>query len=144
MKEEYIVCACGCGNIINKYDKYGRTRMFISGHNGRKYSDSKQYKREWNHRNRNKRYEYKRLYIAKRKMNLVQLLGGKCKKCGLQATMENLAVFDFHHRNPEEKSFNLGQNIIGDKSYETILNEAKKCDVLCSNCHRIHHFKASE
>lgn len=138
--KEQIECACGCGEIINIFDKYGRQRKYISGHNGRKYEEKNQHKREWNHRNRRTKYLYKKQFVAKRKLELISMLGRRCKKCGIKATLNNLAIFDFHHRNPEEKSFNLGQNTIGNKSFENIKNEAKKCDVLCSNCHRLHHY----
>ncbi|KKK60550.1 hypothetical protein LCGC14_3023240 [marine sediment metagenome] len=30
-----ISCACGCGQSLIKYDKQGRPRRFINGHNGR-------------------------------------------------------------------------------------------------------------
>lgn len=135
-----IECKCGCGTKIKSMDRYGRKKEFVNGHNGRKYADKNQYKREWNHRNREKRYEYKRQYILKRKMDLINMLGGKCENCGMIADEHNLAVFDFHHRNPDEKSFNLGQNTIGNKSFDEVVEEAKKCAVLCSNCHRLLHF----
>jgi hypothetical protein len=33
---ETVVCACGCGGVIKKFDSSARERKFISGHNGRK------------------------------------------------------------------------------------------------------------
>lgn len=27
-----ILCECGCGNEINKFDKYGRLRRFVNGY----------------------------------------------------------------------------------------------------------------
>ena len=30
-----ILCACGCGSKFLKYDNSGRSRKFVSGHNGR-------------------------------------------------------------------------------------------------------------
>ena len=136
----FIKCKCGCGIEIKSKDRYGRSKEYINGHNGRKYQDGSQYKREWNHRNRKKRYEYKRSFVANRKMELLIMLGGKCNICGIKATKENIAIFDFHHRNPDEKEFNLGQNTIGDIAFEKVKNEAQKCDMLCSNCHRLYHF----
>ena len=32
-KQEFILCACGCGEILEKYDKWNRERKFINGHN---------------------------------------------------------------------------------------------------------------
>ena len=89
-----IECKCGCGTKIKSMDRYGRKKEFVNGHNGRKYADKNQYKREWNHRNREKRYEYKRQYILKRKMDLINMLGWKCENCGMVADEHNLAIFD--------------------------------------------------
>ncbi len=33
--QEIIACACGCGEILEKFDEKGRTRRFILGHNPR-------------------------------------------------------------------------------------------------------------
>lgn len=30
-----IQCACGCGAAIDEFDRWGRRRRFVSGHNGR-------------------------------------------------------------------------------------------------------------
>lgn len=32
------ICACGCGGIFNKFDRFGRPRIYISGHNLQKRS----------------------------------------------------------------------------------------------------------
>ena len=132
-----IYCACGCRKKIKKFDIYGRERQFISGHNGRKYQNPTQYKREWNHRNRKKRYIYKVLYLHKRKRTLIKLKGGKCKVCEIKYNNQNACIFDFHHRNPKTKSFLLGLNTLNHKKWALILKEVKKCNLLCSNCHRL-------
>ena len=46
-----ILCGCGCGETLKSLDKWGRPRSYVSGHNGRKYQDPLQYKREWLERN---------------------------------------------------------------------------------------------
>lgn len=33
--DSIIECACGCGTKIRRYDKYGRERKFVTGHNNR-------------------------------------------------------------------------------------------------------------
>lgn len=43
----------------------------------------------------------------------------------------------FHHRNPQEKSFNIGEWIKKGVSIETLQAEIAKCDVLCANCHAV-------
>ena len=139
MKKELIECACGCGTIIKSKDRYGRDKKFISGHNGRKYDDPTEYKRVWNHRNREQRYAYKKRYIHIKKALLIKSKGGKCMSCHVEYNDKNASMFDFHHRDPSLKVFNVGLKAIMDMSKDKIAEEVKKCDLLCSNCHRLLH-----
>lgn len=131
-------CACGCGSELEPIDKYGRSRKFISGHNGRKYSDPTQYKREWNHRNRPARQEYKKLYHQARKIKLINLKGGKCFECELGYNGKNACIFHLHHREPHKKEFSIGNQLVN-KAWKILLEEAEKCDLLCANCHEMKH-----
>ena len=67
------------------------------------------------------------------KKKLVKLFGGKCIKCGYNKCIQAL---HFHHRNPEEKEFSIART---GKSFEACVKEAKKCDLLCANCHAQAH-----
>ena len=58
----------------------------------------------------------------------------KCKKCG----ETRFYLFDFHHRNPEEKEFTISKHMT--ISLDKLYNEIEKCDILCSNCHREWHY----
>jgi len=138
IKNEKIKCACGCGEEFLKYDKYKRERKFVSGHNGRKYEDPTQHKREWNHRNRKKRYEYKKLYHRKRKVKLLNLFGNTCVSCGVKYNGKNACIFHFHHTDPNTKKFDVGNQVVN-KAWKTIVEEANKCDLLCANCHEMRH-----
>ena len=71
--------------------------------------------------------------IIKKKM--VEEAGGLCQRCH-QAFPD--CVFDFHHRDESEKSFSLGDKTSTVK-LDLIRAEVEKCDLLCSNCHRIVH-----
>ena len=53
-----------------------------------------------------------------------------CIKCG----ETRYYLFDFHHRNPEEKDYSISDH--SRAKLETIKAEIDKCDVLCANCHR--------
>ena len=66
-----------------------------------------------------------------KKKKLVALFGGKCKLCGYK---KYVGALDFHHQNPKEKSFALSVKGLC-YAWEDILNEAKKCVLLCKNCH---------
>lgn len=70
-------------------------------------------------------------FVKNRKYNLTQVFGGKCCICNFNSFPEAL---DFHHVNPEEKEFPLSSNVM--KSLDKQLKEARKCVLLCANCHR--------
>lgn len=59
-----------------------------------------------------------------------------CKHCGF----DDHRALDFHHRDPKEKEFNVGDALRRGRSLNTLQQEIKKCDVLCANCHRIEHY----
>ena len=68
---------------------------------------------------------------------LIERLGGKCIKCGYS---KNYSALHFHHRNPEDKKFQIDARKCNNTKMETLIEEASKCDLLCSNCHmEIHH-----
>jgi hypothetical protein len=67
-----------------------------------------------------------------RKKELVEILGGKCKECNY---FRNYAALSFHHRNPSEKSFGLDMRACSNRTWAKLLEEAKKCDLLCIRCH---------
>jgi hypothetical protein len=46
-------------------------------------------------------------------------------------------VMDFDHRDGEEKAFNIGDAVRGMVGLERFRAEIAKCDLVCSNCHRI-------
>lgn len=49
-----------------------------------------------------------------------------------------VAALHFHHLDPSQKDFSIARH--KSRSFETLLEEVKKCAVLCSNCHEeVHH-----
>lgn len=135
-----IKCACGCGTDMKSKDKYGRDRKYVSAaHANKIYDDPTQFKREWNHRNREARYQIKKAYGRKRKVQLIKLKGGKCMKCGVEYDGTNATIFDMHHKDPSKKRMPLNIGTLQNIAFATVLKELDKCDLLCSNCHRIEH-----
>lgn len=62
----------------------------------------------------------------------------KCKKCGYRGN--NLKSLCFRHRN--KKLFDVSNAMarkINGCSVQDIIDEIKKCDILCRNCHIIEH-----
>ena len=70
----------------------------------------------------------------RKRIKLVQLFGDKCSLCGYNRCS---AALEFHHINPEEKDFELSMS--NSKSLEKNIEEAKKCILICANCHREIH-----
>ncbi len=59
----------------------------------------------------------------------------KCEVCGFS----HVACLDFHHVNSDDKEIEVA-TLVASGNKKRILKEIEKCIVLCSNCHRIHHF----
>ena len=68
------------------------------------------------------------------KERLVIVMGGGCALCGYDLCEEAL---EMHHINPEEKSFSIRTN--ANLATEKVFEEAKKCILVCANCHREIH-----
>lgn len=66
------------------------------------------------------------------KIALVEAFGHKCAYCGL---VDNVQLYDFHHLTPKEKLFGIS-NSSTTRSRQAYADEAKKCTMLCANCHR--------
>ena len=134
---QIIKCSCGCGRDIKSKDQYGRDKIFMNGHNKRKYQDPKQYRKEWRNRNRQTLYSKKIERGHELKKRIINILGGKCQRCGLEYDHTNACVFQCHHREPEEKLFAINTRTLISYSWEKIKTEIKKTDLLCANCHFI-------
>jgi hypothetical protein len=59
-----------------------------------------------------------------------------CSKC----PEHHPACLDFHHRDPRHKSGEVCQ-MLHRGSWQKVLEEIDKCEVLCSNCHRKLHWE---
>ncbi len=73
----------------------------------------------------------------RRKLELVQKLGGKCMKCGYD---KNLAALSFHHENEDEKNHKLDMRSLSNRKIEAVMREFEKCVLLCANCHMELHY----
>lgn len=54
------------------------------------------------------------------------------------------SCLEFHHRDPNEKEFEVNQALKKGWNFERMLPELEKCDVLCANCHRKIHWSWDE
>lgn len=66
---------------------------------------------------------------------LIEYKGNKCEICGYNRC---ISALEFHHKDPKEKDFSIGQ-----KGYTRSLDKNKKevdkCLLVCANCHREIH-----
>ncbi|MBV9322991.1 MAG: hypothetical protein JO352_04290 [Chloroflexi bacterium] len=58
------------------------------------------------------------------------LRSSACADCGTN----DFAVLEFDHREPANKSSNVGELLTG--SWTVVAGEIAKCDIVCANCHR--------
>jgi hypothetical protein len=78
-------------------------------------------------------------WATNRRQKLIKMSGGSCQICGYNKCQ---AVLVFHHRNPDEKEFTITtQHLV--YAWERIMNEWKKCDLLCCNCHTEVHYNGT-
>lgn len=68
------------------------------------------------------------------KERLVRIFGGACNVCGYNKTIKAL---EFHHIDPSTKTFGIGHGHT--RSFKDVVEESKKCIMLCANCHREVH-----
>jgi hypothetical protein len=73
--------------------------------------------------------------VTKRRRAIKELLveeaGGRCALCGYD---RYVGALHFHHVEPQSKSFDLGRVGVT-QSLERARDEARKCVLLCGNCH---------
>lgn len=63
-------------------------------------------------------------------------MGGRCVICGIKHEVPN--IYHCHHVFPEDKKSSISQTM--KSSFDQIKEEAQKCVLLCSVCHRKVHF----
>lgn len=95
-------------------------------------SDQLDYARRW-YKNNRQRVILSNGASAKRVRDVYHEIkaGSRCLSCN----ENDPDCLTFHHRNPAEKSFSLGEISTNKVGKPALLREIKKCDCLCSNCH---------
>jgi transposase len=73
--------------------------------------------------------------VSRRRRRLKEILvadaGGRCSICGYD---RYVGALQFHHRNGDMKQFAIGSRGLT-RSLSAVRAEAKKCVLLCANCH---------
>jgi hypothetical protein len=122
---------CTCGEI-KPLDEFNRLKRANDGRQPR----CRQCHKDWHadnreHHNALIRKRNKRLRTERRRLMLEYLSSHPCVDCGETDPL----VLEFDH--VRDKRHNVGEMISrGDFSWESILREIEKCEVVCANCHR--------
>lgn len=127
-----------CGNEIPEFKvnkRFRRDKKYCNQkcHDKHKYEKESESVKEFRDSYGLNKYTLRGL---EKKLQLIELFGGKCEICGYD---KNISAFDFHHVNPDDKKFEVKVQWLKSASEEDILEEAMKCMLLCSNCHRELH-----
>ena len=90
--------------------------------------------------------EYQKKYRSsgrkqQRKLEMCKYKGGRCNNCCKEANEHNISIFDFHHLDESLKEYTPSDMV--NMKWDRIVKELDKCEMLCSNCHRMHHHGTS-
>ena len=91
--------------------------------------------------NKFQNYEAQKKRGLKRRTDLIHKLGSKCSICSYD---KNYAALVFHHKVPSEKTFELDMRNCSNRKIKALESEAKKCSLLCANCHAETHHPSYE
>ena len=85
------------------------------------------------------RREYLINAVRKRRKEIrrkaISYMGGRCQRCGYDRCMEAL---ECHHLEDSKKDFGISSKGYT-RSWDQVVEELKKCVLLCANCHREIH-----
>lgn len=82
----------------------------------------------------NSNYDKVKEWRRNTKQKLFEGFGGKCCLCGI---VDDPVIYDFHHLDPSCKQFRVSSKVT---KWTKLVEEANKCIMLCSHCHRKVHF----
>lgn len=86
------------------------------------------------YKNPDEQREYQRLWMARRRSEAIKAFGGQCVRCG------SVKELEFAHKNRTLKDRpykGTGQAVNWSWSPDRITAELAKCELLCSECHKV-------
>ena len=85
----------------------------------------------------NERIQYSRAYRERNRdyVDEIKMKSGGCEECGW-FDEKYLQVLHFDHVNGSTKDHNISDLVRHGRALDIIMDEIKKCRVLCANCHR--------
>jgi len=94
----------------------------------------RKFQQEWFQKNKERLTKKQQSDRIETKQKYATMLGNECEICG----ENDIKCLIFHHDNPKEKE-DAVSFLIRTSCYDKMKKEAKKCMLVCSNCHRIIH-----
>jgi hypothetical protein len=91
---------------------------------------------QWPQRSMSKTMLARRERAERRWKLLFSKLGNRCAKCG---NTYPKVVYDLHHPNGKNGRKDSPALILAQGSEETFLQHMQDWQILCANCHRLHH-----
>ena len=92
--------------------------------------DKAEYHRNWEVNNKDKRRRINKAYRTRQRNKLANLKREPCTDCGVRY---NPWQMQWDHVGTD-KEFTIGSKVI-DYSWDRVLAEIAKCDLVCANCH---------
>ena len=108
--------------------------------------ESRQYMREYRKKMTDEQMTHALEKIEQRKKEIqAWFCEFKTTLCCNRCDENHPACLEFHHIDPNSKEFNVYEAVwFRGHSKEKILAEIDKCEVLCANCHKKHHFNLKQ
>ena len=85
--------------------------------------------------------DHKKTWRKKAREYLALAFGGKCTVCNYNKT---ISALDYHHVKPEHKDKQLSLAMKNGHAWSKIVEEARKCTIVCCRCHREIHAGVTE
>ena len=96
------------------------------------------YNRSWYAANKKRRYATIKAHYARTKLWFKQYKATlQCARC----PENHPACLQFHHKNPRTKVLEVTECVARNWSRKRIMQEIRKCEVLCANCHAKEHWR---
>jgi len=130
---------CGQSKTLDKYSKKSPSQG--EGYSGTCKQCTSNRSIAWTKANRGKVNAYHKTVREQKKAYVNALKNKPCTDCG--NTFPEVCM-DFDHLPQYEKSFEINQAWARKLSLSKIIDEIKKCELVCSNCHRIRGQKREE
>jgi hypothetical protein len=144
-RSQTVACECGCGTTFDNWRRNGKRPRFVNGHNAKIYQSleeateaRKQRVKIWKGENPEAIRGFKTKHYHTKKLKAMAMLGNACYFCGVPYDGKNAPIFEFHHRDPNEKDDGISK-MLTSKSWSVVKAELMKCVLTCANCHNLHH-----